>query len=319
MTADLLADYRRRGWSLVPIQAGEKGPRIKDWDSRSFTPADYREGQNVGVILGPRSGELVDVDLDCPEALALADLYLPASGAEFGRASKPCSHRLFVAPGAAYEAFSDPLDGTMLLELRAQGRDGGAHQTLWPPSVADGERREWHGDTIAPAVVDAGRLRRRCAWLATACLVARHVSRHAAERPSPDLPLLLWEADHDLGRKALGWFGLAPPDAPRQHPKRHSDLTADEIDLAELVHEIPNTESWEGWNAVGMAIYASSNGSDQGGVIFDDWSAKSPKYDPRTTEARWRHYSRSKPTKTGAGKLIKAALAAGWRPARAAS
>ena len=31
----------------------------------------------------------------------------------------------------------------MLLELRGDGREGGAHLTLLPPSIADGERRAW--------------------------------------------------------------------------------------------------------------------------------------------------------------------------------
>jgi hypothetical protein len=118
------------------------------------------------VLLGPASGELVDIDLDCPEALALADKYTPPTGAIFGRASKPRSHRIYIAPGAVKEAFADPLDGSTLLELRAAGRDGAAHQTLMPPSVTNGECREWAGEVIAPAVISAGILRGACAWLA---------------------------------------------------------------------------------------------------------------------------------------------------------
>ena len=120
---DLLDEYRRRGWSLVPIPAGQKGPRTKDWPAHEFTAADFPPNGNVGLILGPRSGELVDIDLDCAEALVLADIYLPATGAEFGRASKPRSHRLFIAPGAVYEAFADPVTDATILELRAAGRE----------------------------------------------------------------------------------------------------------------------------------------------------------------------------------------------------
>src|SRR5215831_8766646 len=98
MIGDLLAEYRRRGWTLVPVPGGLKGPRIEDWQTRTFGPADFPDGCNIGVVLGPPSGELVDGDLDCPEAIALADLYLPPTRAEFGRLSKPRSHRFFVAP-----------------------------------------------------------------------------------------------------------------------------------------------------------------------------------------------------------------------------
>ena len=98
------AEYLRRGWALVPIPAGDKAPRVKDWQSRIFEPADFVAGDNSGVILGRRSGELVDIDLGCAEALALADTYLPATHAEFGRASKLRPHRLYATPNSAYES-----------------------------------------------------------------------------------------------------------------------------------------------------------------------------------------------------------------------
>jgi hypothetical protein len=321
-TSAAALDYRRRGWRLVPIAAGEKGPRCRGWQDCDIglaeIPERFADSRNVGVILGHRSGELIDIDLDCAEALALADIYLPRTGAIFGRPSKLRSHRLYIAPGARYESFGGPLGNgkNMLVELRADGPDGGAHQTIFPPSIADGERREWDGDTIAPAGIIAAVLRQRVAWLAIGCLVMRHVSEHVARRPGPDLPRLLWECDHALGRAAYRWAGWAAPDEPRHgfRSRSRSELTADDIDLAEMVAAIPNDANWDEWNATGLAIYAASHGSDQGGIVFDDWSAKSPKYNPYTTAERWRHYHRSPPNRTGAGKLIKLALAAGWRP-----
>lgn len=318
MSGDFLDEYRRRCWALVPIPAGQKGPRIKGWQTHEFSPADFTAGGNVGLILGPRSGETVDIDIDCPEALALADIYLPPTGAEFGRLSKPGSHRLYIAAGAAYEAFADPVTGATILELRAQGRDGGGHQTVIPPSVhPSGEAIEWHGNKIAPAVFDAAKLRRRCAYLAVACLVARYVSQHAAELPGPDLPDLLREADPNLGRVAFRWLALPDPDSPRLQPKR-AKLSREEINLADLVGAVPNDCDWHAWNRIGMAIFAASGGSDQGGIVFDDWSAKSSKYNPYTTAARWRHYHRSPPSRIGAGTLVYLAGAAGWRPTRVA-
>ncbi len=281
---DWLADYRRVGWerALVPIPAGEKGPRVPGWQTREFQPDDFSAECNVGLILGPRAGDTVDVDLDCPEALALADIYLPPTGAIFGRRSNPRSHRLYISPGALFELFADPLatGKSTLLEVRAPGRGGGTHQTLIPPSIADGERREWEGDTIEAAVFDAAKLRRRCAYLAIGCLVRRYVSKHASERPAPDLPHLLYEADPTLGRAGYRWLGMPDPDAPQWQPKARRDYTRAEIDLAELVAAIANNCDWHGWNRVGMAIFAASGGSDQGGIIFNSWSAKSANIQP---------------------------------------
>ena len=163
------------GWDLKPIPANEKGPCEPGWPNLQLSPDELERhvarGGNVGVRLGPSSGDLVDVDLDCPEALVLQTIYLPPSGAIFGRRSKPQSHRLYIAAGAVFAAYTDPLSGETLVELRADGRTGGAHQTLIPPSIADGERRQWHGDTIEPAKIDAAVLSRRVALLAVGCLV----------------------------------------------------------------------------------------------------------------------------------------------------
>jgi hypothetical protein len=245
-------DYARRGWRVLPIPSGQKRPTMPGWPDFEAKPEDvprlFGNGENIAVLLGRRSGDLVDIDLDCPEALALADLYLPASGAVFGRLAKPRSHWLYVAPGTVYEAFADPVSGEMLIELRADGRDGDAHLTLLPPSIADGERREWTGDVTAPATVDAMALHRRCAYLATGCLVARYVSEHAAQRPGPDLPRLLWEFDHELARPAYRWLGQPDLDAPRRHPRPRNQLSRRDLDLAEVMHAIQNDCDWDGWN-----------------------------------------------------------------------
>jgi hypothetical protein len=311
-------DYARRGWRVVPIPRGQKRPAMAGWPDFEARPEDvprlFGQGENVGVILGRSSGDLVDIDLDCPEAVALADRYLPATGAVFGRPANPRSHRLFLAPGATYDSFADPNGSKTLLELRATGRDGGAHLTLLPPSVTDGERREWEGDVIAPRPIDASALRTAAAWLAIACLVARHVSRYAAERPGPDLLQLLWEWDHDLGRAASRWLGQPDPDAPRRPPRPRAEMSRADLDLAGLVDAIPNHCDWAAWNRIGMAIFAASGGSGDGFIVFDDWSAKSPKYQSHAVEERWRNYRRSPPGRIGLGSLVHLARQCGWTP-----
>ena len=124
-------------WDIKRNPAGEKGPREPGWQNLKPNLEELErhlaQGGNVGVRLGASSGGLVDVDLDCAEALSLATTYLPPTNAVFGRASKPRSHYLYVAVGAAFAAYSDPLTGETIVELRADGRTGGAHQTLIPP------------------------------------------------------------------------------------------------------------------------------------------------------------------------------------------
>jgi hypothetical protein len=206
----------------------------------------------------------------------------------------------------------------MLLELRADGRDGGAHITLVPPSIADGEQREWDGDSIEPAIVDWRGLRICMARLAIGCLTLRYVSEYAARHPGPDLLNILWEFDHELGRPAYRWLRKPAPDAPRWSPKPHHERSERDIALSELARFIPNNADWHEWNRIGMAFYSASRGSDEGFIVFDDWSAKSPKKcDPHAVEERWRNYRRSEPSRIGLGTLIHLAHQAGWKSAGA--
>jgi hypothetical protein len=94
-------EYRqRRGWKPIPCPYASKIPTLKGWQQLTITEANIgeyfdRSRLNVCVQLGRQSGGLTDVDLDCPEALALADALLPPTSAIFGRKSKPRSHRLY--------------------------------------------------------------------------------------------------------------------------------------------------------------------------------------------------------------------------------
>jgi hypothetical protein len=283
-------DYLDRGWRIVPIKPGEKRPLIASWPDLVVTvdtiPQHFDHGEGLGVILGRRSGDLADIDLDCVEAITLADLYLPVTRAQFGRQSKRRSHRLYIAPGLVKEAFRDPVTDDTLLELRGDGRDGSAHQTVFPPSIhPSGEPIAWHGETIEARPFDPAILRRSAAKLATACLVMRYLGQYTAERPGPEFPRLLWEFDNEFGRAAYRWLEQPPPDNPpaRLRPQRFSDR---EFDLSEVVRAIPNNFDWEGWNRVGMAIWNAAKGSHAGFQIFDDFSARHAKYNRYDVEER---------------------------------
>jgi hypothetical protein len=71
---------------------------------------------------------------------------------------------------------------------------------------------------------------------------------------------------------------------------------------------------WEEWTSWALAIFAASGGSQRGFDIFDEFSARSSKYDPVTTDERWYEISGSPPSATGAGKIFAAARNNGWQP-----
>lgn len=200
--------YIRRGWYPVPIPAGGKKPALAAWQKlrlqeRELEEAFPEEG-NIGIILGEPSGGLVDVDLDCPEALELADEFLPPTLAITGRPSKPRSHRWYIADGARTIQYRDPVTREMLVELRSTGG-----QTLVGPSIhPEGEAYEpLAGD---PATVSAALLTDSVAALARAILQRRGQSVEL--RPmyqSAEMPAQVLNSDF-VERRALAYLDQMP-------------------------------------------------------------------------------------------------------------
>ena len=176
--------YVERGYAVVPVGPHSKKPRLKAWAALRISATDipryFREGDNIGVLLGEASNGLVDVDLDCAEALRLSDAFLPATSLVHGRPSNRASHRWYLVPlpCGKTQKFSDT-DGTTLVEFRSTGG-----QTVVPPSTHEsGESLVWERQG-EPAEVDLKRLLDSVAKLAAAALLARHWpatgSRHEA-------------------------------------------------------------------------------------------------------------------------------------------
>ena len=144
-----VADYIDRGWKPIVIKERSKRPVSKAWQNSSPAPDNFGATNNVGIILGPPSDNLVDIDLDCPEACRVAALSellggLPA----FGREGTVPGHRLVRCPDLPADAatctklaYGTDTGSRCVLELRA-----GSGFTVFPPSVheapvvwADGE------------------------------------------------------------------------------------------------------------------------------------------------------------------------------------
>ena len=57
--------YIDRGWSVVPVPRGEKGPNLPEWQKLRIRPEQveefFTEGSNIGIQLGEACGGLADV------------------------------------------------------------------------------------------------------------------------------------------------------------------------------------------------------------------------------------------------------------------
>lgn len=136
----------------VPVKIGAKKPCCGDnWQDARFKVDELKErfgnGENFGWLLGIKPRPIVDVDLDCQEALAVSMLIQgPKTQRISGHKSNPRSHYFFELPGVAgTNKFLDPFrkkkeEQPMLIELRGAGC-----QTIVPPSQhVSGELYEWY-------------------------------------------------------------------------------------------------------------------------------------------------------------------------------
>lgn len=159
--------YLDAGYAIVPLSPHSKHCKHPQWNTLVFHPDDFLDDDNLGI----RSVDgVVVVDLDCAEAVRMADAFCPATPAVYGRTSKPRSKRIYTCEGIdKTQVFTDGSTGQTLLELRAE------HQDMAPPSVhPDGEVLAWDTELVPPAPCDPTTLVRALRCLATAVLIARY-------------------------------------------------------------------------------------------------------------------------------------------------
>jgi putative DNA primase/helicase len=179
-TLDAVLDYHSHGWFPIPVPAGQKKPVIEGWQNLRITkedlPTHFSNGANVGLLLGNPSANLTDIDLDWPEARAMADEFLPETHRISGRKGAPRSHYFYtVEPLAKTKKYEDPTlrnekgERAMIVELRSTGA-----QTIVPPSRhPSGEDYIWHEEGEA-ATVSLNLLQTSVSTLAACAIASRH-------------------------------------------------------------------------------------------------------------------------------------------------
>ncbi len=167
---DAATDYLQRGWQPLPVPHRSKNPNFANWQNFTLSENDLPnhfngKPQNIGVLLGSKSHGLIDIDLDSPEAVKIADFFLPVTEAVFGRENKSRSHRLYISDFSKIEKFEF---GESIVEIRSTGG-----QTIFPPSTHEsGEQIKWH-TSGEPLKIETEFLRRVVAKLASACVISK--------------------------------------------------------------------------------------------------------------------------------------------------
>jgi len=251
-------DYQTRGWVTVPLHPQDKIPVHNGWQKRTLgdchPETDFVGGKNVGVLLGTPSNGLVDIDLDCPEAIKMAPDFLPETELKFGRDSAPKSHWLYqVDDTGSTKKFSCPQNGT-LVEYRSTGG-----QTMFPPSVhPEGETVEFDTSVGAPLQMDREQLLKAVGQLAAASLIAKfwvEGSRHNLA-----LALSGWLLRSDWSDEGVNRFILAICEATGDEETKDR-LTCVDTTLASLSSGTPTT----GWPTLAELI------DDRSAMQISEW------------------------------------------------
>ena len=204
---------------IVPVEVmrGDKKPLRNEWQRATLASSKaeiptWREGNNVGALWGEPSGWIIDVDIDCEDAVKAAHLHLPQT-LTYGRESSPRSHHLFHCVGAentkyrldkiAMQERGSPR--ASILEVRANGS-----QTVFVGSThPSGERVRWDQDVETCAMLRENiasiewdclaqglkALATHCGWRATHCgwreeaVEAPRILRNPANIRIPARPL----------------------------------------------------------------------------------------------------------------------------------
>ena len=127
---------------LTPVSLKEKSkiPKKKNWNTEPPDIKDFKTG-NIGIM------GLVDVDLDCPEAVRVSRYFLPKTGMIFGRESVGPAHWMYdIKDQDGYKKFE--FQGACIAEYRPLF---GKRCTMIPTSThPSGEKVRWiKGDDAA--------------------------------------------------------------------------------------------------------------------------------------------------------------------------
>jgi hypothetical protein len=286
---ELRLALRHKGHDPLPLYG--KAPSIEEWEKKFNTTDEeirfwskaWHLAHNTGVIAKRTPGLDIDIfDPDAAEAVeGLArehfeergDILWFASGLPPKRLIPlrtdepfPKLKRKFIAPNGKKHQIEVLGDGQQWVSY-------GIHPTT-------GEPYRWHGGELA----------------STPRKELPYVRREDMLKFLDDAERLLVEQVNYALEDTATDDG-APHEAGEE-PQASIEL------IAAALAVIPNSEDWDGWNAIGMATWRATGGSAEGFAAFDAWSKKSPKYAGHNTAAKWASYSKSPPTHIGAGTIF---------------
>jgi P4 family phage/plasmid primase-like protien len=264
-----------RGYKVVPIEAGQKRPVFAGWPNYKATPeliAEWPAKGGIGILTAATPA--VDLDIrDAEVALAMQEWVCTRFGDAPARVGKAPKRLLVFAAGEAFRKLSSArfeceMGDTHQVEILGQGQQFVAYGI--------------HPDTNKPYE-----------WVSDQAL---------HEIDLFDLPTLTVEqareiiAEFERRARERGW---APKTEAREtgeidefdflRPK--PDISDDEVRQAIELLDNPGRD-YDLWLKVGAALHSHFDGSNDGLLLWHEWSERSPLYNDADTDRRYKSFGK---------------------------
>jgi putative DNA primase/helicase len=185
-----------RNDAYVCLHPKKKNPIKADWRNQSVSAEDALAASqmlqhNIGILNGTTSG-VIDIDLDCAEAVAFADLFLPETVASFGHEGNDRGHYLVaIQSSGKTRKFNMPDSSECLVELRSDGT-----QTMLPPSIhPSGHKLQFRYINDSAPAVDYADLLVATQRIAACSVIARSWSEGSRHQLALAFAGMMYKAD----------------------------------------------------------------------------------------------------------------------------
>lgn len=271
------------GYDICFIRPGEKRPFGKDWEAKRHGPkriASAIEAGRGSYGVGVKTRETPGVDIDCYDEdlvehmIRVTEDLCGATLRRVGLAPKTLlvyrSEKPF--PKTQSKVFIDDEGRPVKLEVLGDGQQFVAfhihpdtekpYKWIGGESILDVEHSELpviDRDDALEIVAEFERKCRKRGWKEKSTVKRLTDGRSRGKEYNYDDPFISDKSKVDL--------------SPEQ--------------LLKKLHAVPNADDYDTWFHVGMALYHQFDGSEEGLMMWHEWSASAPNYDMDSLDEKW--------------------------------
>lgn len=271
------------GYDICFIRPGEKRPFGKDWEAKRHGPKRIASALDAGrgdFGVGIKSKMTPGVDIDCYDEDLVAHMVRVTEdlcGETLQRVGLPPKTLLVYRaeepfPKTQSKVFIDDEGRQVKLEVLGDGQQFVAlhiHPDTEKPYRWKDKRSILDVSHDDLPVIDRD----------DALEIVAEFERQARKRGWQEKSTVKRLTDQRSRGKEYNY------DDPFISDKSKVDLSPEQ--LLKKLHSVPNADDYDTWFHVGMALYHQFDGSDEGLMMWHEWSASAPNYDMDALDEKW--------------------------------